>query len=375
MKREGEKKIFESITKPWWLIKDEKSTNYRMLRYIIEIFSHLPKPIKKNIFISMENIVIFLSRFFFVISHIYLREYLITGKEKSSGKNLKILYIGNKKPSYHIMNLMFLKKSDLKEKTKSSIFKVFRNIEELKLDIDAVFIKCDRFYSGFFEKKGFIIIPEWVRMILNIEGSLNDFKSNLKKSVKEDIKKINKIGYTFEISEDINKLKFFYYEMYLPYVSWRYPKTDIITNFYIMKVLFEKGGKILFVKHKDEYIFGGLFSIRNNKVIATYAGIKEGKYDYVKKGIIAASYYFLIKYSKDIGADIIDLGSCRSFVQDGLFFYKWKWGAKIEKSGNECSEVYCIKKFSESESINSFLKNNPFIYLKENKLVFDSFKK
>ena len=64
-----------------------------------------------------------------------------------------------------------------------------------------------------------------------------------------DIRKIKKLGYTYEISEDINKLELFYNKMYVPYVSWRFPETDICVNFYTMKNLFEQGNKLLFVKH------------------------------------------------------------------------------------------------------------------------------
>ena len=154
--------------------------------------------------------------------------------------------------------------------------------------------------------------------------------------------------------------------MYVPYGLWRFPETAIFTNYYTLKILFELGSKILFIKHKGEYIFGGLFLKDKNKVTASYAGLKEGKFDHIKRGVIAASYYYLIKYSKENGATVVDLGSCRSFVKDGLFLYKRKWGAEMEKSGYESSEIYAFKNCTNNESISSFLQNNPFIYLEKN---------
>ena len=44
---------------------------------------------------------------------------------------------------------------------------------------------------------------------------------------------------------------------------------------------------------------------------ATYAGIMDGKFDCIKQGVIAGSYYYLIKYAKQIGVKSINFGSCR----------------------------------------------------------------
>ncbi|NIP31101.1 MAG: hypothetical protein GTN59_11220 [Candidatus Dadabacteria bacterium] len=374
MKNENKISLLENISKPWWLIDNEDTISYKLVKKITDACCHLPRQIRKKMFTVIENVVIWFSRFFFVLSHASLKGYLISGKEKHSKKNLKLLFISTKYPSYHIMDLIYFQKPKIEEKFRINFLNKKKIINQIQSDIDAIFIKCDRFYSGFLEKKGFTIIPEWVRMILDISEPLENFYDNLSRSAKEDIKKIKKLGYTYEVSQDIKKLDFFYNKMYVPYVSWRFPETDIFSNFYTMKILFEQGSKILFIKYKNEYIFGGLFIKKNKKVTATYAGIVEGKFEYVKRGVIAASYYYLIKHSKENGAKLIDLGSCRSFVNDGLFNYKRKWGAKIGKSGNECSEIYSFKKCSSNKGIKSFLTNNPFIYLEKNKININACK-
>ena len=368
MKKQGKKTLLKDITKPWWLIDDGNTISYKVVKEVTDACSHLPKPIRKRMFSTIGNVVIWLSRFFFVLSHVTLKGYIINGKEKHSGKNLRILFISTKTPSPHILNVIYVQKPEIEKTMRFKFLSIVKKINQIQSEIDAVFIKCDRFYSGFFEKQGFTIIPEWVRMTLDISEPFDSFITNLSRSAKEDIRKIKKLGYTYEISEDINKLDLFYNKMYVPYVSWRFPETDICTNFYTMKNLFEQGNKLLFVKHEDEYIFGGLFLKTKDKITATYAGIMEGKFDHVKRGVIAASYYYLIQHSKENGAKLVDLGSCRPFVNDGLFSYKRKWGAKIGKSGNECSEIYSFKQYSNNKSLKSFLTNNPFIYLEKNQL-------
>jgi len=197
---------------------------------------------------------------------------------------------------------------------------------------------------------------------------LDSVYKKFSKSIKEDIRKMKKYGYNYEITQDLDKLKMFYYKMYIPYISWKYGKTGVYANFYAIKHLFERGSKLLLIKLDDEYMFGGLFSIKKDKVFATFAGVMEGKFDYIQQGVITASYLYLIQLSKESGANIIDFGSCRPFVNDGVFVYKRKWGTKIEKTGNENTKIFSFKACNDSKGIKSFLTNNPFIYLEKNQL-------
>ena len=91
-------KLSKDVSKPWWLIDDEKSISYKVLKGFTNTFSHLPQPIKKKVFLSTSLFVVSISRLFFVISHFTLKGYKITGIEKHSGKKLTILYIGKKNP-------------------------------------------------------------------------------------------------------------------------------------------------------------------------------------------------------------------------------------------------------------------------------------
>jgi len=374
MEKNKKESFIKTISTKWWLIDNKNAINYKIVNNIIDNLCRLPKPVKKFIFLFIEHFIILTTRLLFVLSHASLKGFVITGTEKNSGEPLRLLFIGTQEPSQFIINLIYTENVHIEQVYKINIFNQKSNIEKIKGEIDAIIIKCDRFYSGYLEKKGFKIIPEWVRMTLNISKPSKYFFSGLSRSAKEDIRKIKKIGYGYEISHDKNELEFFYNQMYVPYVNWRYHATYILTNFYTMKILFELGSKILFVKYKNDYIFGGLFIKKKDMVTAIYAGIKKGKFDHLKKGVLAASYYHLINYSKKEGARFIDLGSCRSFVNDGVFLYKLKWGAKIGKSGNENSEIFAFKKCSKNKAIDSFLTNNPFIYLDKGKLIVDAIK-
>ena len=106
-------------------------------------------------FLIIGNVAISLSRFFFVLSHVTLKGHIINGKEKHSGKNLRILFISTKTPSPHILNIIYVQKPEIEKTMKFKFLNIRKKINQIQSEIDAVFIKSDRFYSGFFEKQGF----------------------------------------------------------------------------------------------------------------------------------------------------------------------------------------------------------------------------
>jgi hypothetical protein len=368
MKKEIGNLLFSALKTRWWLVGEQDTIRYKILRDCTETCCYLPKPIRKRVFSILNDFVLILSRFFSILSQMSLIAYQVSGKEKHGRGNLTILFIGDEPIFPYISSILFSEEPKIEKYFNIHLWNYKKKINQIHSDINAVFIKSDRFYSSFFEKQGYKVIPKWISATLDISEPLENVYKKFSKSAKEDIRKIKKYSYTYEISQDPDKLNLFYYKMYLPYISSRYGKFGKCLNFYSIKHYFERGSKILFIKLDNEYMFGGLFLKKKDKVYASYAGVMEGKFDYIKKGVIAGSYYYLIQHSKKIGANLIDFGFCKPFVNDGLFSYKRKWGTRIEKTGNENTEIYSFKVLNENKGIRNFLTNNPFISLEKNQI-------
>ena len=369
MNKKSLKTLFSPLKNRLWLINEENTISYKTIKGFTKALCYLPKPIRKRIFYILDSFVILMTRFFSISNQISLFAYIISGKEKHSGEKFTILFIGNKILSPYLSNLMFQTQPEILKNFRIYIWDYKKKINQLHLDVDAVLIKSDRFYSGFFEKKGFTIIPEWIKMTLDVSESWDIIHKNLSKGVKEDLRKIKKFHYDYEVTSESDKLKMFYYKMYLPYLSWRYKDPDMRANFYAIKHLFEQGSELLLIKNDNEYLFGGLFLKKKNKVVTSYAGVIEGRFDCIQQGVMAASYYYLIEHSKKIGIKTIDFGTTRPFIKDGVFCYKKKWGGKIEKADNQSAEIYSFKIRNNNNPVKSFLENNPTILIEKNKLT------
>jgi len=362
------KKIFKNITKPCWLIDDPTNIKYKFLKKITEICCILPKPIRKIVLSLIDKTGIYSNRLFSLINQFFLTVYIVEGEEKHTHKKMNILLINSEKPENYLSKILFDKKPACKRIGKINIFNIKRKINKISSDFDAVIVKCDRFYSGFFEKKGFTIIPEWVTMKLDTSDSLKNIYKKFNKSGKEDTRKVRKYGYTYELTEDIDELKMFYYKMYLPYAKLRYKDSAICANFNTIKHLFKRDNKLMLIKLEDEIVYGTLFSVNNSHITATYAGLNKEKLFLLKKGVSAAAYYFLIKWAKENKIKQINFGLCRSFLNDGGYCYKKKWGTKIDKTEGNCPGVFAFKACNNSKGIANFIDKNPFVYLEKNEI-------
>ncbi|MCD6467511.1 MAG: GNAT family N-acetyltransferase [Methanomicrobia archaeon] len=234
--------------------------------------------------------------------------------------------------------------------------------------MDIIFVKTDKLFAPLLRRKGFFILPEWIRMSLDISRPLNYIYDGFKKSAKEDIRKIKKYGYTYEFSTNLEKFEFFYHKIYLPYILRRHGKRTIesAVNYYEIRNLFERG-KLMLVKMGERYVSGLIFRTEGDTAIALYTGVLSNP-DYLSKAAGSALYYFFIEWAKKQGFIKIKFGGARPFLNDGTFQYKKKWGMKISIS-RMMPGIFGLKICNyESKATQSFLLHNPFLCIDKNRL-------
>ena len=293
--------------------------------------------------------------------------YLIRGKEKHSGEKITILLLCQENSFSYLRDLLFSEEPKIKKIDKLDIWNIKNKIKKFSTNMDAIFIKCDKFYSNYLQKSGYIIIPELITTRVDISEPLKNIYKNLKKSAKEDIRKVKKNEFIYEISHDVNKLKLFFYKMYLPYSYRKFGNLAVCANFYAIRHLFDRGSKLMLIKLNDKYVSGSLLFMRHNTLFGTHAGVIDNNIDYLKKGAATANYYFSMIWAKEIGAKFIDFGTCKPFLNDGILQYKKKWGVFIRKAESSFG-IFAFKILNHSIGIDSFLLNNPFINLNNGRI-------
>lgn len=218
---------------------------------------------------------------------------------------------------------------------------------------DVVLADTHKLFSHLFN--GGFLIPPFVRQVLDIDGS-EIIKINAK-----NLKKVYNNKYSYEVSNDLNTLKFFYEKMYVSYIKKRYGDSAHVEDFDSIRKILEKG-ELLLIKLDDEYVSAQLSEIDDDVYFLRKNGVLDERF--VGEGALVATYYFGILRAKEINAKTVDFGLSRSFLSDGSLRHKSLWGTIICEDKGTKRVIYLKNIFEQ-----------PFVYIEDEKLKAAIFSK
>jgi hypothetical protein len=295
--------------------------------------------------------------------------YLLKGNEKRSGENLSALMLGKDITLAHYSELICSGEATREKMGKSFVWGMTAKALSIQPNPDMILVALDRFYAATLRRQDFLLIPQWILFTLDISKPFSELMQSIKtKSLSNNLRKIKKQNYTYEVSRDPDKFDLFYHQMYLPYATIRFRDSSWIFSYRSMKQQLESG-QLLLVKQNNKYLSGNLVVDREKCLFSHSIGVMNGNYEYVAQGVQSAAYYFIIKWAKQQGYKRIDFGYTRPFLRDGIFLYKKRWGMEINNINRSMGlGVLGLKICHFTRSVRSFLTENPFIFIAQNKL-------
>lgn len=223
---------------------------------------------------------------------------------------------------------------------------------------DAVLIDMHKYFARFFDD-GFLV-PPFVRQAVYIDRSTD----KIIKMNDSDLRKMRK--YNYEISNDIGKLKFFYEEMYLPYIKRRYGDYAYIKNFNNLEQIL-KNGELILIKLGGEYVSGALCEVSDNVYYCRKNGVLDESF--IKEGALVATYYFSVLRAKEKDVKVVDFGQSRPFLSDGVLRHKSHWEAKILEDKTIDRIIYLRNIFEQPFICIEDEKLKAIVFSKEDKLI------
>jgi hypothetical protein len=322
-------------------------------------YEHLPWGVRRFLNPLVEPVYDALRRGATLLSDLYPSLTLI---EDNGGR--KILLAGRGKTSLFFRNQIL--GGALRESTSGKL--PFWRIPSLDMPEDqSLVVEADRTFSKFMRRRSFVAIPEWVLFTMDISRPFPEIITNWKKIEGENLRKIRKNNYSCEMTDDPRRVEHFHRTMFLPYIIPRFGKTAQIASVAYMKNLIRKG-TLLIVKKGEEKVSGLLISTTGKNPLLAFMGVKDGREDLVRDGVISALYYFSILWAKEAGYKTMDFGHARPLLNDGLLRYKKRWGMKVMNSPRKPGTIY-IAPGRLGPSIKEFLLDNPLICQEEGRLM------
>ena len=287
----------------------------------------------------------------------------LSGNEIHTGKSIIIEYSGIPENKNYFARLAFAEVWSEKYQGKKWLWQIVRGLNNDRSGSELTSTEVPRTLRFFFLNKHRFYIPAWIDGEVKIPDDIDSFvKKN--SSLSNILRRIRKFQYRCETMSGSTIFDYFYYNMYVPYISKAHGDRAFIEKYVYLK---KKYGKcdLVMVKRDQTNISGNLITRSGEKARLLKVGIKDGNTDFVKDGAIDVLYYFAFIHLQKMGCKYVNLGGSRGFLNDGLFQYKKRWDPKIMDS---TEKGFMLGVRSITNGVKGFLLNNPFIFKEQQEL-------
>lgn len=290
--------------------------------------------------------------------------WILNGEEVNSHQELSIAYAGTEINKNYLIKIAYDNSSKGKYLGRVRLWKIFDVVREKSANCSLMVIALDKLLWKWITKRTYFNVPFWVSSL----GDVPADNSSLQESqIRSDMRRIRKNKLSFEITHDSCHFDNFYYNMYKPYIVAAHGNRAIIYTYNDIKKEFENG-ELLLIKKENQYVAGEVLVYKNMQAGGKFVGVKDGDFNYVKEGAIAALYYFEAHRLKQKGYRKVDFGLSRPFLKDGVLRYKRKWGGYQIASSPEVDGAYYVEPLANTPGLRAFLVNNPFVFIDKGRI-------
>jgi hypothetical protein len=331
-----------------------------LVEALSRVYRSLPRALRKPLLPLAQAAFSKLRRPALILAQVRLTVFRLQGSERSGGRPATVLVFGTKGSWPYIAELVFTRLDKKEELGRVLIGRLPRCLAWQATRPDIVIVHVDKVYRPLLRKWGFVHLPEWVSFRFDLSSPPQQtWRQSRTKNLQENLRRIRKYGYTSVVTHDSAQFDFFYREMYLPFIPRKYGESTELVGPQFMRLFFESG-LLLLVKKGEEAISGSIIIAGTAGAKAMIIGMKEGSEAHRREGALAACYYFTTLWAWDKGYPSVDFGECRPFFDDGVFYFKKRWGMRLEEYPHR-SNVFGLRVGSASPAALDFLEANPFV--------------
>lgn len=276
---------------------------------------------------------------------------------------MKVIYAGYSsiKRNYYI-RILFCEESKLTYLGRRWLWQIHGLIKSKNPCL--VISEISRITLNRFQKYDGFILPEWVKMRINIDRPMTEITKRSGTHFHDVARRIRKNNLTYELLTDKENLEYFITRFYLPYMTKRHKYEAMITD---LNSLWKSVSKpsLLAINENGLMVGAAICKECEDSYDLMFLGLLDGNDEYRRHGVIGAIYYFAIIEGQKKGLKFIDVGGSHPFINDGLTKYKMGLGAEFESDGHswDQGQGHWLGVNKDSPIAMDFIRNNAFIYL------------
>ncbi len=209
--------------------------------------------------------------------------------------------------------------------------------------------------ASFSESGKGIVVAKWVELKLNLEGV--DFQTQYA-PFRKTRNAIKQIGYRPVWSSNVEDLKFFYKEIYLPFIAERQGEHLILTKYEEFEHIMAGGGLLLQLMVGSSVVAGAVIDNQAMPMLHSVGVDIIGHRDLLGKEVVRSLYYFSALRLQQDGHKAMNLGGCRPLAKDTSLWFKKSLGGEIMPVKNFQGMGVAIKVGAINMGIGLWLQEN-----------------
>lgn len=291
---------------------------------------------------------------------LWLPTFKIEGKT-AGGESLTLLYAGTDAERMYLKSILFPDGAKQQRLGRHFFWQIDPLATKLGADIQvSVATYITRFL---FPSEQHFYIPTWLECEASIEKTSVTIGTT--KSRRRQIKQLLKHNMHYSVTRDLDDLMHFYERMYKPLISQSHGGNALMMKAdHMLERVTNGEGDLVLIHQGDDTIAGSLIVYDKGQPRLFSEGILDADKRYMRQGVGSAIYLFSFQYLIEKGFSRVNLGRCRAFVNDGVFYFKKRFGLEII---GELQKGMLLKNVSNSPASIKILSSNPFVYLKGGK--------
>lgn len=237
------------------------------------------------------------------------------------GQALKIVAIGRSKRFRPILRQLFGEVQQAELTTTRTIWQP-QWLDDLEADL--IVAGVHRWVAQNFRDAGWLIVPHSVRW----SGEAAQLPPQVPcHSLREDLRKMRRYRYVLDRVNGPEAWNEFYRTMLVPMALTRFGDAAWLPTRRFLKELATKG-VLHFLSCDGEWIAGAVTVRHGETLWIPLIGVRDGNRELLRQGATAALFFKIFEWAREQGCRRVDSGRTASFVKDGVYRNKEKWGLR-----------------------------------------------
>lgn len=281
------------------------------------------------------------------------------GAEKASGAPVTVSYIGSGENRAYLHRAVYDSKAP-QQTVPHHWLREINTWRRLDPAVDLLLVDLPFPLSRLLPDSVGIAVPAWLKQKVPIATSWECVIAGLRRKTRREVQRlISKHELRARVVAAEQVAHRFYHELYRPYIQQRYRDGATVVSERRFKHE-SRHAEVIELLRGERLLGASLLRRQGDELAVVWTGLVDTQQEPALQGLTDALDYFSLMHAYRSDCRLLNLGGSRADLQDGLFRYKRRWGARVE-AGRVPQAVLRLAPLRDTKATRSFLGRHSFI--------------